>query len=154
MEREELLRKLNWFYSLEVSQVDLYMAQSKKFKGTYESIVFERSAAIEEQHIHNIAAVIRELGGEPHKIGDVISPLFGGLLGKTLAFTGLKKTLQANITIENKAMVDYVALLKQVGEEFGPELQTILQHNLADEDVHTAWFAQRLADYKLLDLED
>jgi len=41
--------------------------------------------------------------------------------------------LQANITIENKAMVDYVALLKQVGEEFGPELQTILQHNLADE---------------------
>ncbi|NLC53913.1 MAG: ferritin-like domain-containing protein [Firmicutes bacterium] len=154
MQREDLLRKLNWFYSLEVSQVDLYMAQSRKFKGTYESIVFERTAAVEQQHVHNIAAAIRELGGEPHKIGDVISPLFGGLLGKTLAFTGLKKTLQANITIENKAMADYVALHEQVGEEFGSELQTVLQHNLVDEDVHTAWFAQRLADYELLGLPD
>ena len=29
MEREDLLRKLNWFYTLEVSQVGLYVAQSK-----------------------------------------------------------------------------------------------------------------------------
>jgi len=154
MEREDLLRKLNWFYTLEVSQVELYLAQSKKFKGSYESIVFERTALVEEEHVDRLAAVIRELGGEPHKIGDVISPLFGGLLGKTLAFTGLKKTLQGNIKIENKAMADYVALLKQVGEEFSPELEILLQHNLVDEDVHTAWFAQRLADYELLGLED
>jgi hypothetical protein len=45
-------------------------------------------------------------------------------------------------------------LLKQVGEEFSPELEILLQHNLVDEDVHTAWFAQRLADYELLGLED
>ncbi|HHT48142.1 MAG TPA: ferritin-like domain-containing protein [Firmicutes bacterium] len=152
MEREDLLFKLNWFYSLEVSQVDLYLAQSKRFKGTYESIVFARTAAVEQQHVEKLAVIIRELGGEPHQIGDVISPLFGGLLGKTLAFTGLKNTLQGNITIENKAMTDYVALLQRVGAEFGPELQTILQHNLVDEDVHTAWFVQRLADYELLEL--
>ena len=66
----------------------------------------------------------------------------------------MKKTLQGNIRIENKAMADYVALLKRVGAAFGPELQTVLQHNLVDEDVHTAWFARRLADYELLDLED
>ncbi|NLW59238.1 MAG: ferritin-like domain-containing protein [Firmicutes bacterium] len=154
MEREDLLLKLNWFYSLEESQVELYLAQSKKFKGTYESIVFERTALVEQQHADRLAAVIRALGGEPHRLGDVLSPLFGGFLGKTLAFTGLKKTLQGNIRIENKAMADYVALLKRVGAAFGPELQTVLQHNLVDEDVHTAWFARRLADYELLDLED
>src|SRR5690606_11842826 len=130
MEREDLLRKLNWFYTLEVSQVGLYVAQSKKFKGSYESIVFERTALVEEEHVDRLAAVIRELGGEPHKIGDVISPLFGGLLGKTLAFTGLKKTLQGNIKIEKKAMTDYVSLLEQVGAAFGPAVETVLQHNL------------------------
>ncbi|HEY8345413.1 MAG TPA: ferritin-like domain-containing protein [Bacillota bacterium] len=154
MQREDLLSYLNWFYSLEVSQVDLYIAQSKKFKGTYESIVFARTAAVEQQHVDKLAAIIRRLGGEPYLLGDVISPLFGGLLGKALTFTGLKKTLQGNITIENKAMSDYVALLKRVGEEFGPELQTVLQHNLVDEDVHTAWFVQRLTDYELLELKD
>lgn len=151
MEREDLLRKLNWFYTLEVSQVGLYVAQSKKFKGSYESIVFERTALVEEEHVDRLAAVIRELGGEPHQVGDVISPLFGGLLGKTLAFTGLKKTLQGNIKIEKKAMTDYVSLLEQVGAAFGPAVETVLQHNLVDEDVHTAWFVQRLADYELLD---
>lgn len=154
MQQEDLLRKLNWFYTLELSQVDLYVAQSKKFKGSYESIVFERMALVEQDHADYLAAVIRELGGEPHEIGDVISPLFGGLLGKTLAFTGLKKTLQGNLKIEKKAMADYVGLLKQVGAEFGPELQAVLQHNLVDEDVHTAWFARRLTDYELLDLRD
>ncbi|NLM38205.1 MAG: ferritin-like domain-containing protein [Firmicutes bacterium] len=154
MEREDLLLKLNWFYCLEVGQVELYQAQSKKFKGSYESIVFERTALIEQEHVDLLAALIRELGGEPYLIGDVISPLFGGLLGKTLAFTGLQKTLQGNIRIENKAMADYVALHKEVGDEFGPQLQTVLEHNLVDEDVHTAWFARRLEDYELLGLED
>ncbi|HBL36411.1 MAG TPA: cytochrome B [Firmicutes bacterium] len=154
MEREDLMLKLNWFYSLEVSQVDLYKAQSQRFSGTYESIVFERTAVVEQEHVDKIAALIRAFGREPYKIGDVISPLFGGLLGRILAFSGLEKTLQANILIENKAMADYVALLQQVGEDFGDELLTVLQHNLVDEDVHTAWFAERLADYILLDLKD
>lgn len=154
MKREDLLIKLNWFYSLEVSQVDLYLAQSKKFKGTYESIVFARFAAVEQEHVEKIATMIRKLGGEPHPVGDVISPLFGGLLGKALTFTGLQKTLQGNITIENKAMTDYVALLKQIGDLFGPKLQTILQHNLVDEDAHVAWFTQRLTDYELMELDD
>jgi len=154
VEREDLLIKLNWFYTLEVSQVDLYLAQSKKFKGTYESIVFARFAAVEQEHVEKIASVIRDLGGEPHPVGDVISPLFGGLLGKALTFTGLQKTLQGNITVENKAMNDYVALLKRVGAEFGPELVTLLQHNLVDEDAHVAWFTQRLTDYELMELKE
>ena len=65
MEREDLLLKLNWFYSLEESQVELYLAQSKKFKGTYESIVFERTALVEQQHADRLAAVIRALAANP-----------------------------------------------------------------------------------------
>ena len=79
MEREDLLRKLNWFYSLEVSQVELYLAQSKKFKGSYESIVFERTALVEEQHVDRLAAVIRELGGEPPQDRGMLSPRYSAV---------------------------------------------------------------------------
>ena len=67
MEKEDLLSRLNWFYSLELNQVDLYTAQSKTFAGSYESLVFERTAVIEQQHVDNLAAKIRELGGKPTK---------------------------------------------------------------------------------------
>jgi hypothetical protein len=54
MEKAELISKLNWFYSLELNQVDLDMAQSRMLRGTYESMVFERTAWIEQEHVDNI----------------------------------------------------------------------------------------------------
>lgn len=154
MEIKTLLAKLNWFYSLELNQVDLYMAQSKALKGTYDSIVFERTAWIEQQHVDNIADMIKELGGRPTKLGGLISPLLGKTAGKLIARFGTEYTLKANILIENKAMKDYVDLINTVGDEYGEELRRILQHNLVDEDVHTAWFQERLFDFDHLNLED
>lgn len=147
MDKTELIAKLNWFYSLELNQVDLYTAQSKTFEGSYESLVFERTAYIEQQHVDNIAAKIRELGGTPTKLGDVVSPILGSIAGKLISFAGVEHTLKANILIERKAMHDYTDLLNLIGDEYGGELKKILQLNLVDEDVHTAWFTERLADY-------
>lgn len=147
MEKEKLLSRLNWFYSLELNQVDLYMAQCKTFEGSYESMVFERTAYIEQQHVDNIAAKIRELGGTPTKFGDVIAPILGELAGELISYTGIENTLKANILIERKAMADYTDLINTIGDEYGEELKKILQHNLVDEDVHTAWFNERLQDY-------
>jgi bacterioferritin len=42
MDQEALLAKLNWFFSLELNQVDLYMSQRRTFEGSYEGIVFVR----------------------------------------------------------------------------------------------------------------
>jgi bacterioferritin len=147
MEKDKLLSRLNWFYSLELNQVDLYMAQSKTFEGSYDSIVFERTAYIEQQHVDNIAAKIRELGGTPTKLGDVISPVIGDIAGGLISLTGIENTLKANILIERKAMKDYTDLINTIGDEYGEELLKILQYNLVDEDVHTAWFSERLSDY-------
>jgi bacterioferritin len=147
MEKEDLISRLNWFYSLELNQVDLYTAQSKTFEGSYESIVFERTAVIEQQHVDNLAAKIRELGGEPTSFGDVVAPILGKITGGLIAFAGVENTLKANILIERKAMQDYTDLINTVGAEYGMELEKILQHNLVDEDVHTAWFTERLRDY-------
>lgn len=65
MDREKLISKLNWFFNLELNQVDLYTSQSKHSHDPYVKIAFERIAYIEQQHVDNIADKIKELGGSP-----------------------------------------------------------------------------------------
>jgi bacterioferritin len=149
-----LISKLNWFYSLELNQVDLYIAQSKAFKGSYESIIFERTAEIEQGHVENIGKIIKEFGGKPTKLGWLVSPVIGRIAGKLTAFSGMENTLKANIMIERKAMKDYTDLINDIQNEYGEELETVLKHNLADEDVHTAWFSERLCDYDNINLRE
>ena len=154
MNQKHLIAKLNWFYSLELNQVDLYMAQSKAFKGAYESIVFERTAHIEQDHVENIGDIIKELGGRPTRFGSIVSPILGKFAGKLVSLFGIEYTLKADIMLERKAMQDYTDLINAIGDEYGEELRRILQHNLVDEDVHTAWFLERLYDYDNIDLRE
>lgn len=154
MNRKQLLSKLNWFYSLELNQVDLYMAQSRAFKSSYESIVFERTAWVEQHHVDNIGDIIKELGGRPTRLGSIVSPVIGRIAGKIISLFGIETTLKANIMIENKAMKDYTGLINTIRDEFGEELERILEHNLVDEDVHTAWFTERLFDYDNINLRN
>lgn len=146
MDKEQLISKLNWFYSLELNQVDWYTAQSKAFQGTYIGQALGRVAYIEQQHVDNIAEKIKEMGGHPTSIGDVISPIIGSVAGKLISLSGLKNTLKANIMLEEKAMKDYKDLIKILKSENNDdeELLQILQSNHIDEDLHTAWFANRV----------
>ncbi len=147
MNREDLIAKLNWFYSLELNQVDLYRAQSGNFIGSYESIIFERTADIEQEHVDKIAYQIRKLDGVPTKLGDILSPILGKVAGSLVSISGIENVLKANILLEQKAMSDYTELINTIQDDYGAELKKILQHNLVDEDTHTAWFSMRLADY-------
>lgn len=145
MDRGQILSKLNWFFNLELNQVDLYMSQSKSFQDTYISSAFERIAYIEQQHVDNIAEKIKEMGRSPSKLGDVIAPIIGGIAGKVISFGGLERVLKTNILIEKKAMQDYRAMIASLKKSsYDKELMKILEHNLVDEDLHTAWFEDRL----------
>ncbi len=147
MNREDLIAKLNWFYSLELNQVDWYRAQSVNFIGSYESIILERTAEIEQEHVDKIAYQIRKLDGIPTKLGDIISPILGKVAGSLVSISGIENVLKADILLEQKAMSDYTELINTIQDDYGAELKKILQHNLVDEDTHTAWFSMRLADY-------
>ncbi len=103
MKMEALIPKLNWFYNLELNQVDLYTAQSKAFQGSYAGYVFERVAHIEQGHVDNISDMIYSLGYNPTKLGDVIAPLIGKIAGTMVSKGGLENVLKANILLENKA---------------------------------------------------
>ncbi len=154
MNREDLIAKLNWFYSLELNQVDWYRAQSGNSIGSYESIIFERTADIEQEHVDKIAYQIRKLDGIPTKLGDIISPILGKVAGSLVSISGIENVLKANILLEQKAMSDYTELINTIQDDYGAELKKILQHNLVDEDTHTAWFSMRLTDYDNLVLTE
>ncbi|NMA69702.1 MAG: ferritin-like domain-containing protein [Desulfitobacterium sp.] len=143
MDKNDIIARLNWFYSLEINQVEIYKSQSERFQGEYAGHVFKRVALIEEGHVDNIAEKIRILGGTPSALGEVVSPLIGMSIGTLTSLTGLEKTLFINMQIERKAMEHYKNLIKEViksGEDPEGQLCKILHYNLVDEHLHTALF--------------
>jgi bacterioferritin len=150
MNKDMLVSKLNWFYSLELNQVDLYTAQSKAFKGTYSGLIFERCAYLEQHHVDNIGEKVKELGSKPTVLGDIISPIIGKVAGELISKTGLEDTLAINILIEQKAMHDYNDLIVELHRtKYGDqELIRILQHNYVDEHLHTEWFRTKILALK------
>lgn len=143
MDREDLIRRLNWFYSLEMNQVELYKAQSRQFKDHYAGQVFERVALMEQSHVDNVASRIMSIGGNPTLLGEVASSIIGMSLGNLMSLTGLERALQLNIELERKAMSDYKKLVTDLvvsGEDPEGEFCTQLKYNFVDEHLHTALF--------------
>jgi bacterioferritin len=145
MKEKELIAKLNWFYSLELNQVDFYMAQAGLMEDIYLIKTLQRIAGIEQQHVDNIAAQIKEMGYIPTKLGDVISPLLGKTAGYLSGALGPAAVLKIGITLEEKAMKDYKDLILRVSDQ---HISKILWDNLIDEDLHTAWFANKLKEFE------
>ncbi|MDN5347898.1 MAG: hypothetical protein PWP65_1462 [Clostridia bacterium] len=143
MNEDALITKLNWFYSLELQQVNLYSSQARAMGDIYLAKTLDRIAAIEQQHVDNIAAEIRKRGAEPAKMGDVLGPILGRLSGTLTGAMGPITTLKVNITLEEKAMEDYKNLILRVGDG---HLFDLLWNNLIDEDLHTAWFTNKLRE--------
>ncbi|RNC29812.1 MAG: hypothetical protein AWM53_00030 [Candidatus Dichloromethanomonas elyunquensis] len=152
MDKEKLISRLNWFYSLELNQVDLYKSQSKAFAKEYAGLVFERLSSIEQRHVDNIGTKIKELGAKPTAIGDVLSPVIGHIAGKIIGWRDLTEVLKINTLIEQKAMKDYKGLIEDIkNNHFGSEeLIKVLQNNFIDENLHTEWLKTKLSELQTL----
>lgn len=146
MTKDELISTLNWFYSLELEQVDLYMAQSRQMKDIYLKKALERIAVVEQQHVDNIAAQIKKYGANPSPVGDILAPIVGKVMGSAVGIAGPLAVLKIDIAVEEKAMRDYKDFILKTGHD--PELFELLWGNLLDEDFHTAWFANKLQEYE------
>lgn len=139
LNNQQVVRKLQWFYALELTQVDSYQAQSQAVQDPYIRRALRRIATIEQQHVDNIAAAIRERGGVPAPPLEALAPFAGRLLGSTTGLLSVTHILRVNVAIEAKAMRDYKAFLRQLGPLGSPDLRRLLWSNLIDEDLHTAW---------------
>ena len=144
MNKKDIIQKLNWFYSLEMNQVELYIAQSKSVNDIYFKKTLERVAMIEEQHVKNISEMIKQYGGTPTSVGELFAPLTGKIAGNIIGWSGLANLLKADIALEQKAMADYQDFILQLGDE--QDLFNLLWGNLIDEDLHTAWFSNKVQD--------
>ena len=143
MKEKDLIRRLNWFYGLETTQVENYLAQSRAVKDKYISIGLERVAMIEEGHVDNIKMMIVGLGGKPSVASDVFFPVAGSAFGKVLSIPDIPGMMRANIRIEAMAVRDYQRLIDTLENEgkYDHLVQT-LKYNLIDEDLHSAWFLE------------
>ncbi|GAW90930.1 ferritin-like domain-containing protein [Calderihabitans maritimus] len=150
MDKNDLINKLNWFYSLELNQVGFYTSQSKDVNDIYIRKVLERVASVEQQHVNNIADFIKELGGKPTVVGDLLAPVSGRIAGKISGWAGIITMLKININLEQKAMADYKNLIVRVGDK---DLFDLLWANLVDEDLHAAWFSNKVKELEALEVE-
>lgn len=144
MKERVLIAKLNWFYSLELNQVELYTTQVNAVDDIYFAKTFARIADVEQRHVDKLAEQIKRRGAEPTKLGDVISPLLGKAAGFLNGMLGPKMMLKINIALEEKAMRDYKDMIIQVDND-GQLFDTLWDH-LIDEDLHTAWMANKLKE--------
>ena len=147
MNQKEIINKLNWFYSLEINQVDLYTVQSKNVKDIYIKKVLERVTVIEQEHVDNISKKIKELGGKPTLLGEMVAPITGTIAGTISTWAGVIEILKIDIKLEQKAMADYKDFILKVGDE---DIFKLLWSNLIDEDLHTAWFANKVKELETL----
>lgn len=155
MDKQALIAKLNWFYSLEVTQVEHYMIQSKYYKDEEAALAMEHFSKVEQQHVDNISAQIRGLGAEPSKVGGIAAPALGLVGGNILALSGIDNALKINIKIEEMAVADYQDLIDILKPEgYNEELVKILQYNLLDEQLHILWFKNKLEERKSASIQN
>lgn len=144
MDDKAIINKLNWFYSLELNQVELYTAQRKSVQDIYIKKALERVAVIEEGHVKNISEMIKQYGGKPTVLGEIAAPLTGKIAGSVTGLAGVANLLKADILLEQKAMADYKDFIMKAGNN--PALFDLLWSNLIDEDLHAAWFSNKVEE--------
>ncbi len=143
---DNFIKKLNWFYTFEVSQVELYTSQSKQVDDIYVKKTLERLAIIEQNHVVNISKKIELMGGVPTKLGDIIKPITGTIASIMTDKVDLGKILTVNMLLEQKAISDYKKAIEEVKDD--PGLYKLLWDNLIDEDLHMAWLSRKANELK------
>jgi bacterioferritin len=146
LSKKEIINKLNLFYSLELTQVDLYIAQSKNVKQIYIKKALEKFAIIEQDHVDNVADKIKELGGDPTFVGDKIAPIIGKAMGKITNSIGIANMYKTNIYLERNALKHYKNFIQSSGKN--KDLQDLLWSNCIEEDLHATWFAYQIEKNK------
>jgi len=145
MDKHRLLEKLNWFYSLEINQVDMYRKQSKKIEDPHLARALNKFAEIEQGHVENICRTIEQLGANPSFLWEIAGEISGAVTGTLSSLPSRVETLRFNIALESKAISDYKALIRLVGDD---GIRETLWSNMIDEELHTSWMNAELMKMK------
>ncbi len=133
---------LNWFYTLELAQVDLYLNQAKRCKDDYIARILTKAAEVELKHARGFEKFILDLQGHPTRIGELFSFISGFVPGTITPYLGKIAQFTYNYTLETIAIRDYKTLISHLEPENETRkmLLNFLVDNLIEEEFHRSWF--------------
>jgi bacterioferritin len=147
MNNDQLLKALNFFLVLETQQVELYGSQSKSTEDYNLAKFLNRFKEIEQDHVNNIAKLIKKFGGTPspaYKMAGVILGEGVKIAGSAFAsYTKVENMLRVNLIGEKIAIRDYKRLINKVQD---PHVQDILWRHMIDEELHMKWMDARIKE--------
>jgi uncharacterized protein (TIGR02284 family) len=136
-----LIGLLNDLIELDFDAIEAYKAAIARVDNVGDRSRFASFLEDHQRHVDDLTVLVRELGAEPAKEGDLKQVLtkgkvvIGGLLGDRLVFEAMK----SNETDTNTAYERACART-----DLPAHMRTVLQRNLADERRHREWILQRL----------
>ncbi|MBI2874307.1 MAG: ferritin-like domain-containing protein [Firmicutes bacterium] len=142
LRRGDLVTALRFFMSLEQSQVKFYERQRQNITDPHLSLALQKFSDVEQQHAHRVEQQLHRLGAEGLKVHRGAGEAWGVISGLVTRLLGEKAMLNAGHRLEQKAIDHYLRLYRQCGD---PELKKMLMDNLIDEETHSAWFREKLA---------
>ncbi len=150
MNRNILLKWLNWFYTLEMSQVELYLNQAKQSNDTYLTGVLLNMAETETKHAKSIKEIIIKLDSQPMLVDKLLSQIIGLLPAQLFSIIGEYNLLWYNFTLESIAIHDYRFFLSflDINSKIERELAVVLLNNMIEEDLHRHWFKGQWDSFK------
>lgn len=148
MTDQELIKELNKILTLEHGHLGMYenylTHEEKDIRRT-----MRRFMEIEIEHIEKIKMVIRNLGAKPSLIiegGDII----GRMLGITLNFSSVRKTLETYSFIEKKShqgYTDFIVKLESDNEKRTQFIAEFLSSNMLEAQLMHLWLEDELKNH-------
>lgn len=145
MDIDAILRRLNWFYTLETEQTKYYLLKAAQSEDPYIQRVLRTISEVEAGHVKNIADWIVRLGGQPTHLGEELGMFIGTVAAKVSHIVGMDNMFEISIVLEEKAICDYREMIKKIDNW---ELAQTLWSNLIEEDLHCSWFKMRREKFK------
>lgn len=132
---------LNDLIQLDHDAVAAYRAAIERLDNAAFRSRLEEFLGDHERHVRELTALVREMGGDPAKKGDMKQILTKGkvVIGN---LSGDKGILQAMRSNEDETNQRYEKALTT--ENLPPRIFELLDRNLADERRHRAWIVQQL----------
>jgi len=138
---DTLVDLLNELIELDYDAIEAYQAAVSRVEELRDRARVSAFLDEHERHVQDLAALVRELGGEPAGAGDLQQILtkgkvvIGGLFGDRLVLEAMK----AN-EAETTAAYQRAAAL----EDLPGRARALLERHLADERRHHDWIVERL----------
>ncbi len=144
MTDEKILLYLQWFYTLELAQVDFYLTQAERSEDEYISHMLLHLIDKEIIHANRIKKHINLFNEFPTKLGSSLSQI-SGYLSEFTVFFGTVNMFLLNYNLETLAFDDYAGFLRKVdtNNRMRKELVEDLFQNMMDEDLHRNWFISK-----------